>query len=339
MKYLWISLTCAAALITGVFLGRYHAAPFAGKAAAGSASRPGGPKAHANPTPDLVTQLKQTSSQRKKTAVILNALANGGSGGMRQLVEAAGKDFNELSLLAEIARHINPAEFTKELARELSHDDFRDQLAFDFVRDWAKTDFATAFRTCSALPSFSGRWLGGAVLETQFATDPTTVLKMAVANPELRLSWGNENKIPATPENVDLVRALPPSMGKFGLIENLATDLPPDQAYALILEDRNSNPGFGLPRIAQAMMQKDPQAAQEWLAAHPDHPAATFLSRRIADHLINTAPAEAVEWITSQLSGIRRTKALERAAAALQKTDPAAAEAARNLLPGSFKTK
>ena len=144
-----------------------------------------------------------------------------------------------------------------------------------------------------------------------------------------------------TLENATLadLRALPTSMGKCGLIENLATDLPPDQAFALILEDRNSNPGFGLPGIAQAMMQKEPEAAQEWLAAHPDHPAATFLSRQIADHLINTAPAEAVEWITSQLSGIRRTKALERAAGALQKTDPAADEAARNLLPGSFKTK
>ena len=57
MRYLWISLTCAAALLTGVFLGRYHAAPSAGKAAAGSAARPGVPKAQASPPPDLVTKI------------------------------------------------------------------------------------------------------------------------------------------------------------------------------------------------------------------------------------------------------------------------------------------
>jgi hypothetical protein len=336
MKRFPLTVTCLAGLLAGLLIGR--------NAGVGAPANPSlatpptaAPAAKPRPTPDLLTTLKKTPGLRGKTALMLGALSDGHPGDMRHLVAAAGTDFNQLSLLADLALQTDPAGFIAALSQQLPGEDYTGTLAFDFTQRWAKADFAAAFRTCRSLPGFAGTWLGGVVVETLFATDPTAALKLAVAHPGLRLNNDNTHRIPAIPENVDLVRALPPSMGKAAMIKALSADLPPDQAFALVLEDRHSNPIHGIAKVSQQMIKNDPQAAQTWVLANPDHPAATQLSRHISDHLIKTNPAVAVEWAASHLSGAHRINALKKAAEALQKTDPAAAAAARALLPEAFK--
>ena len=334
-RFPW-TVTCLAGLLAGLLIGR--------NVGAGTSTNPSlatppkaVPTAKPRPRPDLLTTLKKAPGLRRKTALMLGALTDGQPGDIRHLVAATGKDFNQLSLLADLALQTDPAGFIAALSQQLPSKDYTGTLAFDFTQRWAKADFAAAFRTCRSLPGFAGAWLGGVVLETQFSTDPTAALKLAVAHSGLRLNWDNTHRIPATPENVDLVRALPPSMGKAAMIEALSTDLPPDQAFALVLEDRHSNPINGIAKVSQAMIENDPQAAQTWVLANPDHPAAAQLARRVGEHLVKTNPAAAVEWAASHLSGPNRTRALEKAADSLQKTDPAAADAVRALLPEAFK--
>ena len=336
MKRFPLSITCLAGLLAGLLIGRH--------AGAGTSANPSlathttaAPTAKPGPRPDLLTSLKKTPGLRGKTALMLGALSKGHPGDMRHLVEAAGSDIGQLLMLSDIALPTAPAGFIKAITKNAGSVDGRDVIAQNFAEQWAKADFDGAFATSRELPYPVGGWLGVVVLETRFATDPTAALKLAVDHPGLRLNWDNTHRIPATPENLDLVRALPPSMGKAAMIKAISADLSPDQAFELALEDRYSNPVFGLMRVSQAMIKNDPQAAQSWVLAHPDHPAATQLSRQISNHLIETNPAAAVEWATSHLSGPNRTRALENAADALQKTDPAAAEAARALLPEAFK--
>lgn len=335
-RFPW-TVTCLAGLLAGLFIGR--------KAGVGASTNPSlatpttaAPAAKPRPRPDLLTTLKKTPGLRGKTALMLGALSEGHPGDMRHLVAAAGKDFNQLSLLADLALQTDPAGFIAALSQQLPAEDYTGTLAYDFTQRWAKADFSAAFRTCHSLPGFAGALLGGAVLEPLFATDPTAALKVAVTHPGLRLDWNSKHKIPATPENMELVRALPPSIGKGALIASLSANLPPDQAFALVFEDRRSNPMNGLALVSQAMVKNDPQASQAWVLANPDHPAAAQLSRRVGEHLVKTNPAAAVEWASSHLSGPNRTSALEKAASALQKNDPAAADAARALLPEAFKT-
>ena len=339
MKPVWISLTCFTALVSGVLLGRHAAVPASSGSLPAGAARPAGPGAAATPqpAPDLLTHLKQTSGIRKKTTLMLKHLAKGQPGNMRQLVESAGNDYHQLQLLSDIALHADPVGFMKGITKNAGIDNPRDVMTKNFAGRWAKADFNAAFETSRALPYPIGSWLGGVVLETRMATDPTAALKLAVAQPDLRFDWNNEHKIPATPENVELVRALPPSMGKSAMIKALSASLPVDQAFAMVYEDRHSNPLYGASRVSEAMLQKDPQAVQEWVIANPDHPARSQMARRFGDHLIKTNPAAAVEWATTHLSAQQRTNVLKKTATALEKTDPAAAAAARALLPEAFK--
>ncbi|MES2467323.1 MAG: hypothetical protein V4675_08490 [Verrucomicrobiota bacterium] len=334
MKRFPLTVTCLAGLLAGLLIGRNAGA---GTSTNPSLATPTTAAPTAKPRPDLLTTLKKTPGLRGKTALMLGALSEGHPGDMRHLVAAAGKDFNQLSLLADLALQTDPAGFIAALSQQLPSEDYTGTLAFDFTQRWAKADFAAAFRTCRSLPGFAGAWLGGVVLQTQFDTDPTATLKLAATHPGLRLDWSSKHKIPATSENMELVRALPPSIGKAALIEALSASLTPQQAFALVLEDRYSNPIFGIAKVSQAMVKNDPLASQAWVLANPDHPAATRLAGRISDHLIKTDAAAAVEWATSHLSGANRTNALKKAAEALQKTDPAAADAARALLPEAFK--
>ncbi len=334
-RFPW-TVTCLAGLLAGLFIGR--------NVEAGTSTNPSlatpttaAPTAKPKPRPDLRTTLKKAPSLRRKTALMLGALTDGQPGDMRQLVAATGKDFNQLSLLADLALQTDPAGFIAALSNQLPAEDYTGTLAYDFTQRWAKADYTAAFHTCRSLSGFAGAWLGGVVLQTQFDTDPTAALKLAVTHPGLRLDWSSKHKIPATPENMELVRALPPSIGKAALIESLSAGLTPQQSFALVLEDRYSNPIFGIAKVSQAMVKNDPQASQAWVLANPDHPAATRLAGRISDHLIKTDAAAAVEWAVSHLSGANRTNALKKAAEALQKTDPAAADAARALLPEAFK--
>ena len=339
MKPVWISLTCFTALGTGVLLGRHAAVPASSGSLPAGAARPAGLGAAATPqpVPDLLTYLKQTSGIRKKTTLMLKHLAKGQPGNISQLVEAAGNDASQLLMLSDIALHTDPAGFVIALFKNAGTEGPQDVVARNFAEKWAKTDFNAAFQTCRALPSPIGSWVGGVVLETRMATDPTAALKLAVAHPELRFNWNNDHKIPATLENVELVRALPPSMGKFAMIKALSASMPVDQALAMVYEDRQANPLYGAFRVSEAIVEKDPTAAQQWVIANPDHPARSQMARRFGDHLIKTNPTAAVDWATNHISGTSRTRALEKAAAALQKTDPAAAAAARALLPEAFK--
>ncbi len=340
MRPVLISLTCFSALAAGVFIGRRAASPAASLPSAGSAARPGGTGAPVAPpsAADPITQLKQTSNIRRKTALMLDLISKGQAGNMRELVKAAGNDHHQLRLLSDFALHSDPAGFLTAIAEDAGSLNFRDLVAQDFAKRWGEADFDTAFATSRNLPYPLRRWLGGVVLETRFASDPTAALKLAIANPDLRFGWNNDFKIPATPDNVELVRALPPSMGKFAMIKALSADLPVDQALAMVYEDRHSNPLLGSDRISQAMMEKSPQDVQEWVVANPEHPARYQMARRFGEYLVRTNPAAAVEWATTHLSGPLRTSTLEKAASALQENDPAAADAARDLLPQAFKS-
>src|SRR6188768_3166698 len=118
MKHFPVTITCLAGLLTGLLIGRI--------AGPGTATNPklatltkAASAANPRPKPDLLTTLKKTPGLRGKTALMLGALSEGHPGDMRHLVAAAGKDFNQLSLLADLALQTDPAGFISALSQQL----------------------------------------------------------------------------------------------------------------------------------------------------------------------------------------------------------------------------
>ena len=340
MKTVWMSITCLAALLAGAVIGRQTVAGPSGPS--GSEVPPGrAGKAAAATTaaaPDLPSAFKAAATQRGKMLIMLNALEARSSRNMPQLVDAMSNDYYQLSMLADLAIHTNPAGFMKALIHRKPGEDAVGYMAWNFAERWGKIDFPGAFETCLNFPQPSGGFLAGTVLQTRFADDPTEALKTAAQHPELRFAWSNSFNIPATSVNLDLIRALPPSMGKAAMIEAISKNLEPDAAYALVLQDRSFNSGYGLPKASKSLVEKDPEAAREWILSHQGHPATSQFAYAYGDHLLRKDPAAAAEWAASQLSGSRRTSILEKAAKELESKDPAAAEGVRALLPSAIKS-
>ncbi len=337
MKRLPLLVACLTGLLAGIAFS-LHGGTGASATASRVAPNVTAPPPRSGTHPDLVASLKKTPDLRGKTALMLGALSKGLHSDMASLVEAAGSDISQLLVLSDIALATTPAPFMTEIAKYARSNDGRDVVASRFAENWAKADFHAAFATSLEIPSPVGGWIGGVMLESLVATDPTAALKLAVAHPGLRLPWDQTHPIPATPENLDLIRALPPTAGKATMIEGISSNLEPDQAFALAIEDRGSNPLYGFLKVSRAMIKKDPRAAQAWCLANQDHPAAAQLARQISLHLVETNPAAAVDWAASHLSGSNRTSALTKAADALEASDPSSAKAARALLPEAFKT-
>lgn len=270
--------------------------------------------------------------------IMLNALDGVSSRNMQQLVDAVSNDYYQLSMLADLAIHTNLGAFMKSLIHKKPGENAVGYMAWNFVERWGKIDFPAAFETCRNFPQPIGGFLAGTVLQTQFANDPTEALKIAAQHPELRFTWSNSFNIPATSSNLDLIRALPPSMGKAAMIEAISKNLGPDDAFDLVLEDRSFNPSYGLPKAAKGLVEKDPEVAREWILANPDHAATSQFAYTYGHQLLRKDPAAAAEWAATQLSGERRTRLLENAVKELDSKDPAAAEAVRALLPSAIKS-
>ncbi|MDB6069560.1 MAG: hypothetical protein JWL81_731 [Verrucomicrobiales bacterium] len=269
---------------------------------------------------------------------MLATLATNRPGDLRQLIEAAAGDPGQLSLLADLALETQPAVFLTTLGGKFPAQNAHASIFENFVKRWARKDFDTAFRTALSLPSIVGAWAGGTALETRMETDPTGALQIALAHPGVRFNSFNELTIPGTPENLELVGALPPSLGKHAMIKAISRNLTIDQAMSLTSGGREGLPVYGAYRVAEAFMEKDPQAARDWMDANPDHPAFPVMARRYGEELLKADPAAAAAWATAHLSGSPRNRILEKAAKALEKSDPAGAQAARDLLPEAFKT-
>lgn len=340
MKVARVLFTCLAALAAGLFIGRQSAPPPATVAPVASTA-PAGQGGNAPPPSganDLLSRWKKTPGDRGKARLMLAALATNRPGDLRQLIEAAAGDPTQLSLLADLALNTQPAVFLTTLGGKFFSQNKHASIFENFVKRWARKDFDTAFRTAVSLPFAVGGWTGGMALETRMETDPTGALRIAQAHPGVRFNSFNDLNIPGTPENLELVRALSPSLGKHAMIKAISKNLTMDQAMSLTSGGRESIPVYGASKVAEVFMEKDPQAARDWMDAHPDHQAFPVMARRYGEELLKTDPAAAATWATAHLSGSPRNRILEKAAKALEKADPAAAQAARDLLPEAFKT-
>jgi len=339
MKALPVSLTCLFGLLAGFPIGRWFQSH-----APADISHPAStetPTLGKSSTPSSRPLLNPTRSLHGKIARMLNDLADHRPGTMRHLITACQGDPGQLWLLSDLALTTDPAGFITALEKGVPGSAPKTEIGRSFAARWAKLDADAAFKTCHALPGPNGDNLSPQALETMAKKDPGAALRLLAAHPEANLNFdGLARTLVLNPGVFDQVKSLPQGMAKMRLISSLnhmASSLPPEAAFALVLEDRSASPLFRFDYISIAMIQKDPQAAQEWLLANPSHPAAASMARIMGWHLLQTDPAAAVTWTAAHLSGPIRTDTLEKAAKALETTDPTAAEAARQLLPSSFK--
>jgi len=139
-------------------------------------------------------------------------------------------------------------------------------------------------------------------------------------------------------ELLPLIRRLPDCAGKNNLMTKALKTLPFAEAMSALGDVAEYSTAGVRGGILSQAVKKDVEEVIAW------HANATGQARNVAAQFIGGAlvtkdPAAALEWAKQHLSGSPRTTTIRRAAKALESTDPAAAAAARALLPESFKPK
>ena len=165
--------------------------------------------------------------------------------------------------------------------------------------------------------------------------DPKAGLEFVLRHPGTALPHFSK-KLENGAALLPLIRQLPDSAGKLHIFTRALSGLPVAEAMAALgdpTENSTENARSGILRNAAKLNVEEVIA---W------HAQATGRSRYIAaqvigEVLITKDPAAALEWAKEHLSGFSRMNTIKKAAEALSSKDPAAAEAARALLPESFK--
>ena len=190
---------------------------------------------------------------------------------------------------------------------------------------------------CFTLKADLRDWLGGLAAEALLGQNPTAALSLLVENPYLELSHRKSQLIPATEENIALVWSMDNSSSRNNLLASVAASLPPSEGFALCEKDRTLVTSSVWRETARVMVELDPGRAKSWFLNHQEHPAASLIAYEIANRLRNSHPGESIQWVRDHCHGPFRNILINAAARSLDKTNPEAAAAARDLLPAAYK--
>jgi len=133
-----------------------------------------------------------------------------------------------------------------------------------------------------------------------------------------------------------LIQRLPDCSQKHSILTSAVKGLPLSEAITAI----GAGSDFATTSAKRIIFRSAAsKSVEEVIAFHaeatgPDRYAA---ADGVGAALITKDPAAAVAWAQENLSGFARTNTIQKAAGNLESKDPAAAEAARALLPESYK--
>jgi hypothetical protein len=201
---------------------------------------------------------------------------------------------------------------------------------------WAKSQPDAAW---NAAEKFTGTLRRGVLSELaheRVSQDPKEGLEFLLSHPGIAPS-GSATSLEGRRDLVPLIQQLPDGFGKLQSLKDALKGVPLTEALATVGQAPDfstTNARRGLLRAA-AKTSLDEVIAFHQQATGSDRYAAALA---VGDALLLKDPAAAIEWARANLSGSVRNGTINTAAKALQSQDPAAAEAARALLPESFKS-
>ena len=332
LAFLLLCLLCAAG---GLALGRYAWAAPVDDAPVLRPSATAHP-ARKSPAPDIKASLAALRSGPRRAALLLSLAARGDRSQLPALIEACAHDANALQLLAACWMHADPAAFAKALAASKAMQGVHREQCAEALRrvlaGWGKKSPDEAWRGAEALPGTLRRMGLSALAEQRIKTDARAGLEFLKAHPEVIPVFLDASTVKNPQELLPLIQALPDCGAKAQLLRESLKGLPLSEA----LSHLDASPDYGtLMTRATLIRQAAKRSLEEAVAFHATAtgPNRAYAALFIGHELLTKDPAAAVTWAQEHLSGSDRTATIRTAAKNLQSKDPAAAEAARALLP------
>ncbi len=330
--FILLCLLCAAA---GFALGRYAWAAPVEDAPVMRPSLATHPSRN-SPAPDIKAAFAELRSGPRRAALLLSLAARGDRRQLPALIESCAHDTHALQLLADLWRHADPAAFIKALAASKAmqgvHREKCADALWSVLEHMGKQSPDDAWSLAETLPGTLRRMGMGKLVGERIEADPRAGLEFRKAHPSVVPDYVDTAKIRISPELLPLIQSLPDCPVKWQLLRESLKELPLAEALTHLEGDS----GYGSVMTRSTLIR---QAAKESLddvmafhatATGPDRAHA---ARFISDELLDKDPAAAVTWAQEHLYGSERRATIRKAAENLQSKDPAAAEAARALLP------
>jgi hypothetical protein len=283
--------------------------------------------------------LGRVRSGPRFTALALAMAARGETGRLAELIEACAHDPEALEQLAAIWSQTDPAAFALALAhskaikgsgREECH-----MVLTGMMSRWARQQPDDAWNAAEKFPPQLRRFMLSQVALDRVAKDPKEGLEFILRHPGI-VPAGPTQSLDGRRDLVPLLQQLPDGFARFQCLKSALKGVPIAEALAAVphsVEESNTYARRALLSEA-AKAAVDDVIAFHQQAAGADRYAAAQVVGQV---LVTKDPAAAVEWSRANLSGDMRNAIIRKAAENLQSKNPAAAEAARALLPESFR--
>jgi hypothetical protein len=335
VPFILLSLLCAAG---GTVIGHYTQAvpePNAGDKKPQRAARPGKPSATATE--------KAFGSERsgpRRAALILEMAARGQSSRLGVLIEACAHDDLALQMLADTWLATDPAAFVRAMAESrLMKGTQRERMAAvlaNMMARWGEKDPDAAWQSAESLSGNIRQFNLSQLALSRIERDPQAGLEFVLRNPGT-VPFSTNKTLEKRRDLLPLIQQLPDSAAKFHALRNSLKEVPVAEALEAI---GHSSEYSSMAARGSVLREAAKKSLEEVVAYHGQ---ATGDNRYAAARAISDAlllkkdPAAAVVWARENLSGSYRTAVIKKAAEMLEKSDPAAAEAARALLPQKYK--
>lgn len=204
----------------------------------------------------------------------------------------------------------------------------------ELMNRWARRDPDAALQMGASFKGTLRQYLLNQVALASVEENPRSGLEFVLANPGMMPPFFSKD-IPGGQELLPLIQRLPESGAKFHLIKNALKGLPLTEAFRAM----GGMSGYSTAFARNSLLRERAKTSlHEVIAFHSEASggARHAAAHAVGDALVKTDPAAAVEWAKANLSGYLRTDTIKAAAKNLLEEDPAAAAAARVLLPENF---
>jgi hypothetical protein len=335
MKRFAFILLCLLCTAGGLALGRYAWAAPVDDAPVMRPSSSARPAAQSS-IRSIQQSLAELRSGPRRAALLLSLAARGDRRQLPSLIEACAHDAAALQFLADTWLQADPNAFVRALAASKAiRGRHREQCAetlWSVLERWGKKAPDDAWRTVESLPGPLRRLGLWRLAAKRIEADPRAGLEFLKAHPGLTPGFVDLPKINNAPELLPLIQSLPESACKMQLLRETLQGLPLAEA----LTHLDATPEYGTVMTRSTLIRRVAQRSLEeaiTFHASASGPNRMLAARFISHELLSKAPGAAVTWAQDHLSGSERTATIKRAAENLEASDPAAAAAARALLP------
>lgn len=214
-----------------------------------------------------------------------------------------------------------------------------------FYHQWTTRDATAAFARARKIAIWTRPYAVSFVLSEIFRRSPDEALAVSARIPAQDMHFSIPPLDFIEPgyvlKKLDTIKALPESSLRSALLAAAALEKKEsDPAAALEIASHIKDPSiinWARGRIGSDWADTDQAAARRYVETVPDGPARHVVAVAIGTRWADIYPGDIIDWIVPWTAGEERRTIVNKALAALEKTDPVQAAAKRAALPLSLR--